>query len=65
MAIRGKLDMLDGEDAFKVLLYSLASAVVTSLIAWIAQVNLPTEWLAFVPIVNVILVSIKNLIENR
>lgn len=65
MALRGKLDMADGRDAFKVLLYSIGSAVIAGLITWWAGVNLPTEYLFLGPIVNVVLVSLKNMLENR
>ena len=65
MANRFKLDTKDGKNAWKVLLYSVASSLIASLVLWLSNVEFPTQYLAFVPIINVILVAAKDFFENR
>ena len=65
MATRFKLDTKDGKNAWKVLIYSLASSIIASLVLWLSNVEFPTQYLAFVPIINVILVAAKDFFEKR
>jgi hypothetical protein len=65
MANRFKLDTQDGKNAWKVLLYSVASSIIASLILWVSDVEFPRELVAFIPIINVILVAAKDFFEKR
>jgi hypothetical protein len=50
---------------FKVLLWSLGSALVVALIGIVQALDVPQEWLFLVPIVNTVLYSLKEFFQGK
>jgi hypothetical protein len=50
---------------FKVLLWSLGSALVVALIGIVQALEVPQEWLFLVPIVNTVLYSLKEFFQGK
>ena len=48
----------------KVALYSVVSALVGTLIIIIPQVDVPAAWLWLVPVINIILVAVKQFFDG-
>lgn len=49
----------------KVLGWSVGSTIIASLIALIPNIDIPTQWLFLVPIVNTLLVAVNNFIKSE
>lgn len=65
MAARFKLDKQNGLEIVKVAAWSGASAVITVLIAALANADVPMQYAFLVSIANIILVSSKKFLENK
>lgn len=59
------LNMQDLKKIGLVLLWSGASAIVAALITLIPNIDIPTQYLFLVPVINTILVSIKKFIDGQ
>ena len=60
MSKRYSLNFFDGNKIFKVVIYSALSAGLVSLINIIPDVDVPDRYIWIVPIVNILLVSLKK-----
>ena len=65
MAIRYKLDATDGTNLLKVFGYSTGAAILAIIISLIAKIDIPAQYMFIVPIVNILLVAVKDFFENR
>jgi len=50
--------------AFKVFLWSGASAIVTLFIALLAEANIPEQYVVLVAVINTVLFSLKRFVED-
>lgn len=60
-----RLNTEDGVILLKVMAWSLASTVITVLIAFSGQVEVPMEYAFLLPVINTILVGIKKFIDGQ
>lgn len=66
MAKRFNVDSSDGKNWLKVLGYTILTAVIVAIYDYFnANIQLPTELLWLSPVINTILVALKDLFENR
>lgn len=49
----------------KVVGWSIASAVVASLIIVMEQVEIPVQWTFLVPVINVVLYTVKEFVSDK
>lgn len=59
------LDKVELKNSTKVFLWSFGSALVVLLINIVANLDVPTEYLPLVPIVNTILYALKEYLTNN
>ena len=62
---RFTLNEADTQSIFKVLLWSLGSALVVALIGIVQALDVPQEWLFLVPIVNTALFALKEWFQGQ
>lgn len=60
-----QLNQEDGVRMLKVMAWSLASTVVTVLIAFTNQVEVPMEYAFLLPVINTILVGIQSFLRDN
>ena len=65
MAKQFRLDKKDITNRGKVILYSGAAAIVTGIIASLTEFDIPSQYLFLMPIVNTLLVALKDFLEDR
>jgi hypothetical protein len=65
MSPKYRLNTEDGVTLLKVMAWSLASTVVTVLIAFSSQVEVPVEYAFLLPVINTILVGIKKFLDGQ
>lgn len=53
------------KSTFKVLLWTVASALVVFLIDMLGAIEIPVQYLTYVPLVNVVLYAIKEWLANN
>lgn len=62
---RWSLNKADAEKILKALLWSLGSTVCASAILLLQGVEVPLEWAWLIPVVNMALVSVKKLLDDK
>jgi len=65
MSPKYNLNQEDGVRMLKVMAWSLASTVVTVLIALVNETEVPMEYAFLLPIINTILVGIQSFIRDN
>lgn len=60
-----KLNIDDGVTLLKVMSWSLASTIVTVLIAFSSQVEVPVEYAFLLPVINTLLVGLKRFLDGK
>lgn len=60
-----QLNQEDGVRMLKVMAWSLASTVVTVLIAFTNQIEVPMEYAFLLPVINTILVGIQSFLRDN
>lgn len=49
----------------EVILWSVSATVVATLITFVAQLDLPAQWMFLVPLANTVLYSLQQFIKDR
>lgn len=65
MSKRYTLNGTDAKGLLKVILYTVATAVVVGLIDFFSAFEFPIELLWIAPVVNTLLVALKNFFESK
>ena len=65
MSPKYKLNQADGIRMLKVMAWSLASTIVTVLIAFTNQVEVPMEYAFLLPVINTLLVGVQSFIRDN
>ena len=65
MSTRFTLNGTDAKGLLKVLLYTVATAVVIGLIDFFSAFDFPVQYLWVAPVINVVLVALKNFFESK
>jgi len=60
-----KLNQEDGVRMLKVMAWSLASTVVTVLIAFLNQTEVPMEYAFLLPVINTLLVGVQSFLRDN
>lgn len=62
---RWKLNKVDASKILVTALYSIGSTLCVTLIALVPTVEVPTQWLWLIPVVNTLAVTLKKTFEDR